>query len=134
MDTRTFIIRKTLTILAGQVLCVAAMCGIYALLGEFDGSVLLGGIVGAVVGTGNFFFMALAADRAADRASEQDVKAGQALIRGSYTFRLIAMFLILFAFAKSGLCDVLALVLPVAFVKPILMVTEFFRKSGDETT
>lgn len=128
MDTRSFIIRKTLILALCQVACVGAICGVYALLSRFDKTVLLGSIVGAVVAVANFFFMALAIDRAADQAVDQNVKGGKATVRLSYTTRLVVMFVILFAFAKSGLCNALAMVLPVALVRPIIMVTEFFRK------
>lgn len=128
MDTRSFIIRKTLVLALCQVGCIAAICGVYALLGRFDKTVLLGTVVGAVVAVANFFFMAVVIDRAADQAVEQDVKGGRATIRLSYTARIIAMFAILFVFAKSGLCDPLAMVLPIVLIRPILMVTEFFRK------
>lgn len=128
MDTRTFIIRKTLTVALGQVICIGAICGVYALLGRFDTTVLLGSIVGAVLAVVNFFLMAVAVDRAADQAVDQNVKGGKATIRLSYTVRLVAIFVILFAFAKSGLCNTLAMVLPMVLVRPIIMVTEFFRK------
>ena len=49
----------------------------------------------------------------------------------SYQLRLIVLFVILLAFAKSGLCNVFALVIPLVFVRPVLMIGEFFRKSGD---
>ena len=128
MDTRTFIIRKTLLLIVGELICVGGICGVYALLGQFDAAVLLGGFVGAVLAVGNFFLMAVAADHAADQAVEQDVKGGKSTIKLSYTLRLIVIFAVLFVFAKSGVCNVLAMVLPLAFVRPILMVTEFFRK------
>ena len=128
MDTRTFIIRKTLTVALGQVICIGAICGVYALLSRFDTTVLLGSIVGAVLAVVNFFLMAVAVDRAADQAVDQNVKGGKATIRLSYTVRLVAIFVILFAFAKSGLCNALAMVLPMVLVRPIIMVTEFFRK------
>lgn len=130
MDTRTFIIRKTLVLAIGQLICIGGICGVYGLLGRFDRTVLLGTVVGAVVAVANFFFMALAVDRAADQAAEQDVKGGKGTVRMSYTLRLILIFVILFAFAKSGLCNALAMVLPVALVRPIIMVTGFFSKEG----
>ena len=132
MESRKFILQKTLIIFLGEVLCVAAMYGIFALLKKLDGSVLLGGAIGAGLGVLNFFFMAVAADRAADQAVEQNVKGGQATIRMSYMLRLVVLFAVLFAFAKSGLCNVFALVLPIVFVRPILTVSEFFRKSGEK--
>ena len=132
MESRTFIIRKTLILLAGQVLLVAAMCGVFALLNRLDGTVILGGLFGAVVAVGNFFLMAVAADHAADQAVKQDVKGGKATIRTSYSLRLIVIFVVLFALAKSGLCHAVALVLPLAFVRPVLMVSEFFRKEKSQ--
>ena len=131
METKKFILRKTLVILLGEIVFVAAMCGVFALLNQFSGKVLLGGAVGAVLGVLNFFFMAIAADRAADQAVEQNVKGGQATIRMSYILRLGVLFVVLFAFAKSGLCNVFALVLPQVFVRPTITVAEFFRKSGE---
>lgn len=130
MDTRTFIIRKTLILALCQVVCIGAICGVYALLDRFDRTVLLGSIVGAVLAVANFFLMAVAVDRAADQAVEQNVKGGKATVRLSYSVRLIALFVILFAFAKSGLCNALAMVLPIVLVRPIIMLTEFFRKEG----
>jgi hypothetical protein len=56
------------------------------------------------------------------------VKGGQALIRFSYFGRLALMVLVLFAFVKSGLCNVLSTVLPLVFTRPILTLSEFFRK------
>ena len=128
MESRKFVIRKTLLILLGQAVCVAIMLGIFYLLGRFDRSVVLGGIFGGLIATANFFFMAVGAPLAADKAEKQDVKGGQATIQASYIGRLVMMALILFALVKSGLCDVFAVVLPLVFTRPILTLSEFFRK------
>lgn len=128
MESRKLVIRQTITVALGQAVCIAVMFGVYALLDRFGLKVLLGGIVGAVAAVGNFFFMALLACMAADKAQQQDVQGGQKLLRASYPVRLIVLAVILFACAKSGYFDILALVLPLAFVRPILTVTEFFRK------
>lgn len=134
MDPRKFILKKTAIVAAGQAVCIGFMLGIFALMGEYDQAVLLGGIVGGICAIGNFFFMALGAMMAADKAVAQNVKGGNAIVRLSYALRLIVLAVILFAFAKSGLCNVFALVLPLAFTRPILTVTEFFRKPGDAST
>ena len=131
MDSRKFVFQETAIIAAGQVICVGAMYGIFALLGAFDSTVLLGGIVGAVLSLLNFFFMAVGATIAADKATNQNVNGGKATIKASYTLRMVLLALVLFAFAKSGLCNVLAMVLPLAFVRPIITVAEFFRKPGE---
>lgn len=131
MDSRKFVFQETAVIAAGQVICVGAMYGIFALLGAFDSTVLLGGIVGAVLSLLNFFFMAVGATIAADKATNQNVNGGKATLKTSYLLRLVLLAIVLFAFAKSGLCNVIALVLPLAFVRPIITVAEFFRKPGE---
>lgn len=130
MDSRKFILQKTALIALGQALCVAAMIGVFALLGYFDRSVLLGGIFGGILAVGNFFAMAVSADLAADRAEKGNAKAGQSMIQLSYIGRLAVIAVLLFALIKSGLCHVMAAVLPMAFNRPILTLSEFFRK-GD---
>lgn len=130
MDSRKYILHKTAIIAIGQVLCVAVMIGVFALLGNFDRSVLLGGIFGGMIAIGNFFAMAVCADLAADKAGNGNVNGGQALVRGSYVGRLAVVAILLFALVKSGLCNVLAAVLPLIFNRPILTLSEFFGKGG----
>ena len=130
--SRKFILRKTAVIALGQLICVGAMIGIFALLGKLDRSVWLGGIVGGAVSLGNFFFMAVCADLASDRAAAGNVKSGQALMRLSYFGRLAVMAIVLFAFVKSGLCNVIVLVVPLIFVWFTLTLQEFFRRKPGE--
>ena len=134
MDSRKFIFTETAIIFAGEAICCAAMVGIFALLGSYDTTVLIGAIVGALAATLNFFFMAIGASLASDKAQQQNVEGGQALVQSSYILRMILLFVILFAFAKSGICNVFALVIPLVFVRPILTIAEFFRKSGETNT
>lgn len=131
MDSRKFILQQTGIVALGQVICVGVMWGVFALLDCFGWPAVIGGLAGALLAVGNFFFMAIGADLAADKAQAQDVKGGKALIRSSYTLRLVVLAVILFAFAKSGICNLFALVLPLVFTRPILTVSQFFRKSGE---
>ena len=132
MDSRKFVLKETAIVAAGQAVCVGLIIGIFALLGKFDTSVWLGGIAGGVLAAANFFFMAISASVAADKAVAQDVKGGQLTMRLSYMARLAVIFILLFALVKSGLCNVITAVLPLAFTRPVLFVAEFFRKSGEE--
>ena len=43
---------------------------------------------------------------------------------------LAVMAVVLFVCARSGYFDVVALVLPLVFVRPVLTVREFFKKKG----
>ena len=131
MNPRKFILQKTATLALGELLCCGMMAGLFALLGQFSYKVLTGAVLGSILAVGNFFFMAIASDSAAEKATEQDVKTGKSIIKASYGFRLVVLGVLLFLFAKSGMCNLIALAAPLFFVFPILMVTEFFRKSGD---
>lgn len=129
-QSRKIVLKETAIIAAGEVICVAIMCAVYALIGKFAVGVLLGGIVGMLVAAGNFFALAVVATLAADRAEAGDPVSGQKMMKSSYPIRLLAMAAILILCARSGAFDVLALVLPLIFVRPILTVAEFFRKKG----
>ncbi len=131
MDSRKIVFRETTAVAIGEVVCVAAMLGVFALVGNFDRKVLLGGILGGILTVLNFLFMAVGASLAADKAEAQDVKGGQGLIRMSYLLRTVILFAVMFACVKSGLCNVFSLVLPLVFLRPILTVGEFLRKKGD---
>jgi len=130
-QSRKLVLKQTAVILLGQMIGLAAMYGVYALLGKFSLSVLLGGIVGALLAAGNFFFMAVIATLAADRAENQDVVGGQKLMKSSYPIRILVLAVLLILLAKSGYFDVLALVLPLLFVRPTVSIAEFFRKKGE---
>ena len=77
---------------------------------------------------GNFFALAVVVTLASDKAEAGDPLAGQKLMKSSYPIRLLVMAGILILCAKSGVFDVLALVLPLVFVRPILTIAEFFKK------
>ena len=131
MDSRKYVLRQSGIILAGELLCSALMVGIFALLGKYDTAVLLGALFGSILATANFFFMAMGAMIAADKAEAQNVKGGQATIHTSYMLRMAGLFVNMFALIKSNLCNAIALVLPLVFTRLILTVSEFFRKPGE---
>lgn len=128
MDSRKVVYRETGIIAIGEVICLAVMLTVFALLGHFNLKALLGGAIGTLLAVLNFFFMAMGASMAADKAANQDVKGGQKQIKLSYTLRMLIIFVVLFACVKSGLCNALASVLPLVFIRPIITVAEFFRK------
>ena len=132
MDSRKYVLKETGIVAIGQALCVGVMIGIFALLGKSDTSVWLGGIAGGILAVANFFFMAVGAGIASDKACNQDVKGGQATVQLFYIGRMIGIAVILFALIKSGLCNVYTAVIPLIFTRPILTIYEFFRK-GDQT-
>ena len=131
MDSRKIVFQETAVVAVGEVVGVSAMLAVFALLGSFDRSVLLGGIVGGIMAILNFFFMAVGASLAADKAEAQDVKGGKSLLQTSMLLRYAVLFVVLFACAKSGLFNAIALVIPLIFVRITISAAEFFRKKEE---
>lgn len=129
-ESRKIVWNQTARIAIGEAVCLALMYGVYALLQRLALPVILGGLVGTVLAIGNFFFMAVIATLAADKAEAQDVEGGQKLMKSSYPIRILILAVVLILCARSEWFDVLTLVLPLLFVRPILMISEFFAKKG----
>lgn len=128
MDSRKIALHETAIVAAGVTICAAAMVGVFALLGLYRPDVLLGAAAGSLLAVGNFFAMAVIATLAADRAEAQDVEGGKKMLQASYPIRMLCLMAALVICAKSGYFNVVALVLPLAFVRPTITLAEFFRK------
>lgn len=133
MDWRKDFLKQLAAVAVGLIVGTAAMFGVFALLNAFDQKVLWGGLIGAFLSLANFFAMAVSAIRAANKAAQQEVKAGQLMVQGSYLLRMIALFLILFLLVKTQYFNVISLVVPLIFVRPALSIWEIFRKQGEKT-
>ena len=132
MDVRKFITKKLIMLGISECVIVAIMSVVFVAFERFDVTVVIGGIAGSILAIANFFFMAMAADSAADSAVAQDVKTGKNKIRSSYLTRTVVFFLILLVLAKTGWANPIALVVPFFAVRPLIMVDEFFRKPKEE--
>ena len=130
MDSRKIVFKETAIIAVGELILSGIMVGVFAALGHFQWNVLWGALAGSAVMIANYFFMAVTVSLAADRAQQGDVEQAKKMVQLSSVGRLIAMGLVLFLGIKLG-ANVIALVLPLAFARPILMPAEFFRKKGD---
>ena len=130
MDSRKVVLNETGVVALGELVLCAIMVGVFAALGYFDMSVLWGAVVGALVIVCNYFFMAITVSVASEKAAQGDAKAAQNMIQLSSAVRLLLMGGAVFLAIKLG-CNVFATLLPLAFVRPILLVTGFFRKKGD---
>lgn len=128
MKSRNEFISQVIPLLIGELAVSALMVAVFALLGYYETGVLLGAVAGSLIATLNHAVLVLSVNAAAKKAENQDVKGGQALIQMSYMGRLIGLFLILVLCAKSGIFHLLALVLPLAFSRPILTVTDHFNQ------
>ena len=130
MDNRKYVLSQVLIVLIGELALSALMVGIFAILGYWDLSVVLGAVAGAVIATLNHLVLVLGVMAAASKAEKQDVKGGQMLVQMSYMGRLIGLFLVLVLCAKSGIFNLIALVIPLVFTRPVLTIAEHFNKKG----
>ena len=130
MDSRKVVLKEIAIVALGELICTGAMIGVFALLGHFQWKVVWGGIAGLFLACLNFGGMAIVASLAADKAAKQDVEGGKKLMKSAYPVRMLLLIVLLIAFGKSGFCNVIALALPLLFVRPILTIAEFFRKKG----
>lgn len=130
MDSRKIILKETATVALGEVLCSGVMLGVFATLGYFSMAVLLSALAGCAVITANYFAMSVTVSLASDRAKAGQVEQAKKMVQLSSTVRLVVMGVILFAGIKLG-ANVIALVLPLVFMRPVLMLAEFFRKKVD---
>ena len=131
MNSKQFVLRETGMLAIGEVLCASATAGVFAGIGYYNASVLWGVLAGLVMAVGNFFLMAVTAEAAADKAMNDDVKGGKALVKTSQRARLFGLAILIFVLAKTGVCNPIAMVVPLLLARPVLMVVEFFRKAGD---
>lgn len=127
MDSRRIVYKETAIVAVGELILSAVMVGVFAALGYFKLNVLWGALAGCLVMSANYFFMAVTVSLAADRAEQGDPKRAQTMIQLSGVVRLVIMGVVLVAAIKLG-ANVIALVLPLAFARPILLLAEFFRK------
>lgn len=130
MDSRKIVLQETALITIGEVVCCGIMVGVFAALGSFQWNVLWGALAGLGITVANYFFMAMVASLAADRAEKGETNQAMKMIRLSMVVRLACLGLAVFVGYKLG-ANLIALALPLLFVRPVLLVKEFFRKKGD---
>ena len=130
MESRKVVFQETAIVAVGEVICSAVTVGVFAAIGRFQMNVLWGSLAGCGIIIANYFFMAMFASLAADRAAEGNTKQAKNMIQMSSLLRLVLMGVLLFAGFKLG-ANAIALALPLLLVRPILLVAEFFRKKGD---
>lgn len=128
MNDRQQTYRELLTVAMGELVVLGFLYGAFALLGKLDGKALLGGAVGAGTAILNYFLMAVGVNAAADRAQAGDPDRGRRIVSLSMIGRYLLMIAILVIGAKSGLCSVIAMVIPLALFRVLIYVGEFFRR------
>ncbi|MBQ1257441.1 MAG: ATP synthase subunit I [Clostridia bacterium] len=128
MEGRKYVKRETLAIAVGEMLLVGVMILVFAVLGRFDWTVLVGGVVGGCLTVLNFYIMALNAVSASDKAMKNDVTGGKSLMHFSYIARYAVIFIVLCVLAITKIGHPVACALPLVFIQPVIYAKQFFRK------
>jgi hypothetical protein len=120
--------RELLIYAAMQLVCLGLTFGVFALLHKLTGKVLLGGAVGCLTAVGNYAMTAVGVFRAADKAEAGDVAGARRVITTSQTLRYLGMIAVLVIGAKSGYCDVIAMLVPLLLSRILIYAGELFRR------
>lgn len=128
MDGAKFVKRESIQIAIGEMLLVGVMFIVFWVLGRFDWTVLVGGLVGGGLTILNFYIMALNAVSASDKAVKNDVNGGKTLMRLSYTARYAVIFIVLCVLAITKIGHPVACALPLVFIQPVIIVKNLLMK------
>lgn len=111
------IVKETKRIAVGTVIMLVVMLAVYAVLGKFTVSVLLGGLLGSAYAIFNFFMLGMTLQKA---ASMTDQQMAHMKVRSSYSTRMIGMMVLaVVAFALpfiEGIPCMIALLFPRATI------------------
>ena len=126
MKDKNPVVTETLRILVGLLICLALMFGVYLIVQRFSIPVLAGGIVGTVIAAANFFFMGVGLSNLLEDASTEKIRLRT---QTSFLIRTLAILALLVVAIKFCGCDALSTLLPLLFVRPVIMVEQFILRS-----
>lgn len=129
----------------GEVIVLAIIVLVYALLGRFSYKVLLGATLGSVVMIINFVFLSLTINRAFDRVMDQrqnetmsEEEAAEfsakhqaklaGVIQMSQIVRMLSIVAVLALAFITDQFDIIATIIPIVAFQPILTLSELFFK------
>lgn len=129
MQKHKEILRQVGRLTVALAVCVAVMLAIYALLGAFTRSVVLGAAAGMILAIGNFVSLSITVSNAVDRAArDNDPQRAQLSIQASGVIRLLVLAVIYILLFRAKVCDPVAALLPLLMAQAVLKLVEFFRK------
>lgn len=124
------VLYETRKILIGELITVALIVLVYALLDKFHYTVVTGSLLGALGAVANIFFMGLGVMRSLDKSTELEARKITML---SYLLRMGGMALIIVLAFKSQYFDGIAAAIPLLTPRLIIFVYSFFEKENEFT-
>ncbi|MBE6637984.1 MAG: hypothetical protein E7616_00800 [Ruminococcaceae bacterium] len=129
MNQKNPVLQESLRVAVFTFVMLCIMYGIFALSGYFSVKVLYSGFTGWFLNVANFFFMCVAIVNHTDE-TENSPQSAAAKIRGSYMIRSLVLLVLLFFLLKSGHFQPIATLVPLLFIRPAVMLDNFFSKTG----
>lgn len=120
------IIKETLYIGTVAFLFNVVMQSVFLIIGEWDYTVLLGGVLGFLASVGNFFLMGLSVQAAVGK-EEKDAKNTMKL---SQSLRLLLLFIIAVIAYTVPIFNVIAVIIPYVFPRLAIALVPLLRKKG----
>jgi glucose uptake protein GlcU len=118
------IIKETSYIGTVAFLFNIVMQSVFLIIGEWDYTVLLGGMLGFIASVGNFFLMGLSVQSAVSK-DEKDAKNTMKL---SQSMRLLFLFVIAVIAYVVPVFDVIAVIIPYIFPRLAIALVPILRK------
>jgi len=125
------VLRETRRIAIGEAIMLAVMLIVYAALGRFALSVVLGGVIGAAYAVFNFFMLGMTVQKAMALREENEALATMQL-RSSYSMRMVGMLIVCIIAFALPFVDGLACVIPMVFPRLTILILQLTGNIKDE--
>lgn len=118
------ILKETIYIGTIAFLFNVVMQSVFLIIGKWDITILLGGILGFIASVGNFFLMGLSVQSAVNK-DEKDAKTTMKL---SQSLRLLLLFVIAVIGYVVPVFNIIAVIIPYIFPRLAIALTPLLRK------
>ena len=150
MKKQTLPARELTAIVIGELITSLIVSGVFLILKKFDYSVILGLALGSAVTFINFLVLAIMTNKVIDKFlaergdGEMDEEEATALamkyqgqiqnqMKLSFIIRILVMIAtFVLAFLLTDVFNVIATMIPLLMLRPIITVSEFFKKKRGE--
>lgn len=139
MKPEAALLRQTRRIALGVLALAAVMVAVYAVIGLFSLSVLLGALYTSALAILNFFIMGLTVQKITDTVGERQrtdeeiqtlSQQMKAKMQASYTLRMVVMFGLIAVGIAAFHFEPLATILPVVFPRIVIAVLQATGKAS----
>ena len=123
--------KETLRIGLGTAIGVVIMLAVFALLGRFDMSVLLGGVIGGVLAVVNFLFLGITVQRV---AAQEDEARGRKIMQLSYNLRMLIMLIWVILAVALPVFNWVAAAIPMLLPRvtiAVMQLTGYYKKNNE---